>query len=125
MYAHTAGASLLAVAAAACGGLATGADGGEQREAGSNDGTVTDQLISTHYGGPPPLDAHLDRTLGSDAPETGPVDAMVPDVVPSDAACDAHACPGFIATCCGEPIHCCVAVPPYGAPFPPDSDTPE
>jgi hypothetical protein len=119
MYAHTARASLLAIAAAGCGGLATGGDGGVQKEAGSTDGTLVDHVIIPVDGGP---DASLDRTLESDALEAGSFDSSLRDsAAPSDATCQPDACP-FNGRCCGD--RCCPA-PPYGAPFPPDSDIPE
>ena len=104
MYAHTAGASLLAIAAAACGGLASGTDGGAKdgstnSDSPLGDSTLGDQLISTHYGGPPPIDAGFEIGMGSDALETGSFDASMPDAPRP-----------FDAMCCA----------PYGAPFPPD-----
>jgi hypothetical protein len=114
-YAHTASASLLAIAAAACGGLTNGGDGGAGQEEASADGTAMDQLVSTHYGGAPP-DATVDAG-SSDA--LGLLDVIADSVDAKLRDGGSDACPGDQVWCAAADA-CCYQAPPYGAPVPPD-----
>jgi hypothetical protein len=119
---YLAGTSALAIAAAACGGLANtgnGGDGNEDSSVGDGapvDGTAMDQFVGNTYGAPPPFDARVEASRdgasdarGFDSSKLGDTDRL--DAECSDA-CSFGCCPSL-------PMGCCPA-PPYGLPPPPD-----
>jgi hypothetical protein len=124
---YLAGTSALALAAAACGGIATNTDadsgdGATIADSAIVDGTLGDHFVGNTYGGPPPFDAaprdsltegaHSDAESGD---EGGPFEAGQP-VDAKPFACDACA----FGCCPSLPDMCCPA-PPYGSPPPPDA----